>query len=212
MNWRLQSLAFVILLMACSYCSADTMWATPSAGAISVTGTLSNPNDVIEYTFNVSAASNVSLQSFSYGGGTNAAGQTISAGGFEIGELALFGPASGGSQLLAEFTQGTNLGCGAGGAATDGSGYCGDIAGTASLAAGTYTVALTAFANLTNGLSLADGFTGGGDFTTNGDTLNPDYAFDITGQNVSPVPEPATLLMLGSGLVLASRKLRKRAR
>ena len=170
---------------------------------------MSNPNNVIQYTFDVTALSNVSFQTWSYGGGMNAAGQTINPGGFLIQELALFGPASGGSQLLSEFTQGTDTGCGP--AATDASGYCGDIAGTMSLGPGVYTLALMAFGNYPNGLSLLDGFTGGGNFSTYGDTLTQNYALDITGPNVAPIPEPATLVLLGSGLLVASLKLRKRA-
>ena len=96
MNWRPQYLVVAMVLMAYSFCYADTISVTSLPSSISVTGSLSNPNDVILYTFDVTAQSSVSFQTWSYGGGTNAAGQTISAGGFLIQELALY---SGGSEL-----------------------------------------------------------------------------------------------------------------
>jgi hypothetical protein len=55
-----------------------------SAGSISsFTGTLSSPEGVFETTFNLTAADTVTIQTWGFGGGTNAVGQVIPAGGFD---------------------------------------------------------------------------------------------------------------------------------
>jgi hypothetical protein len=51
------------------------------ASVISYTGTLSSSTDVFETTFTLTSPATIELQSLGFGGGTNASGQIISAGG-----------------------------------------------------------------------------------------------------------------------------------
>jgi hypothetical protein len=60
---------------------------SPSAHAnisfISDAGTLLNPESAFQQTFTLSSASTIEVQTWGFGGGVNAAGQTISPGGFD---------------------------------------------------------------------------------------------------------------------------------
>src|SRR5262252_8026492 len=58
---------------------------TTGSGAISCTGTIDTPEDVFLKSFTVPGGSSlaVTVQTFGFGGGTNAAGTVISAGGFD---------------------------------------------------------------------------------------------------------------------------------
>src|ERR1017187_4495706 len=49
----------------------------------SFTGTLATPESVFEQVFTLSAPANLEIQTWSFGGGTNAAGTPILAGGFD---------------------------------------------------------------------------------------------------------------------------------
>jgi len=53
------------------------------ASQFSFEGTSTNDNDVQFFNFNILSATTITLQTFGYGGGINAAGQTILPGGFE---------------------------------------------------------------------------------------------------------------------------------
>jgi hypothetical protein len=144
--------------------------------------------------FTVASASAMQAITFSYGGGTNAAGMSIAEGGFEP-YLSLFDPSG---NFLASTFFGTT--CPAGANTNSISGQCFDVlldGGT--LAAGNYQIAISAFENLSlaeNGGSgtLADGFTGLGNLNT-GENLN--YAFDIILSPTSAVPEPGPLSLVG---------------
>ncbi len=191
------------------------------ADSVSYTGTLASSTDVVEETFTLSSSATIGLQTWGFGGGTNAAGDVISAGGTDP-FLAIFsGTGSGATILTDAFSNpyGTSLdlsnygnpsfvGCGPAGAPViGGSTQCGDITMTLpSLAPGTYTVVLSdgqyisnaVFDNGTLGGAFSD-FTGGlfCNVDINGaacpDPLGGAYAFDITGLPgaTSPVPEPA---------------------
>jgi hypothetical protein len=191
------------------------------ADFLSFTGTLPSSTAVVEKTFTLSSAATIGLQTWGFGGGTNAAGTLILPGGTDP-FLAIFSGTGASATILTDGASnpfGTSLdlsnygnpnfvGCPPAGAPTiGGSPQCGDITMTLpSLAAGTYTVVLsdgqyTPFAVGDLG-TLGEGFS---DFTAgafcnvliNGvdcpDPLGGAYAFDITGlpSGVATVPEPA---------------------
>ena len=136
---------------------------------------MTTANDVLQFNFTVTAELEITLRTYSYAGGTNAAGQTITSGGFDP-ILALFNAAGllidqdddGGSNVPADPTTGSHY----------------DTFLQALLPAGTYTVAVSAFSNFANGPTLADGFEGGGGL--NGRT--PDFAFDVLGADTATGP------------------------
>jgi len=190
----------------------------------SFVGSLSSPQDSIEFAFTLPVPGTVTLQTYGFGGGTNAAGAVISPGGTDP-FLAIFLGTGSGATILTDGSgdpYGTSLdlsnygnpdfvGCGpAGTPSIGGSPQCGDISMTIpSLAVGSYTVVLSdgqyvANAVFDNG-SLGEGFA---DFTGNAfcnisingvDCPNTSgaYALDIT----TPVPETGTLALLGSILI-----------
>src|SRR5262245_35968039 len=74
------AVAFAAILACTNPAKADNF---------SFTGSFAVDNDVQLFNFSVMAPSNVTLRTWSYAGGTNAAGQLIAAGGFDP-ILALF--------------------------------------------------------------------------------------------------------------------------
>src|SRR5438309_8531640 len=77
---------FAIILTAATLALSG---APAAAANFSYTGTLSNPDQVLLFDFVVGAPSTVTLRTYSYAGGTNAAGTVIPRGGFDP-ILALF--------------------------------------------------------------------------------------------------------------------------
>ena len=198
-----------------------------SASTLSYTGSLdpNNPNDVFLTTFSLASVADLHLQTWGYGGtagapgGTNAAGTVILAGGFDP-YLSLFAGAGPNATFLASNDDG---GCGPASPAP----VCEDsILDFISLAAGSYTIALT----LPNNYSIAEnygmGVLGDGFINLQGDYYDlasdsirsSNYAVDITssadlvgeGNPTSPVPEPASLGLVASGLLAAAAGMRRR--
>ena len=124
------------------------------ADSFSYTGILATPTDVFSQSFSLSGASIVTIQTYGFGGGTNAAGTVIAPGGFDP-LIALFSGIATSATILTDsggnpIVSADNLslftpGCPPAGLVTVGTvaGVCGDDTLTASLAAGTYTLLLT---------------------------------------------------------------------
>lgn len=168
-----------------------------------------NPNDVFITSFTLAAPGAVTIQTWSFGGGTNAAGALIAAGGFDP-YASLFVGAGAGATFLMSNDDGL---CPPGHAAP----ACADSTiTTGPLAVGTYTLALTlpfnfSFAENSGSGTLGDGFIGLDASFDDGScaaTCSSAYAVDIS--HALPAPEPATLALFGAGLaLLAVARLRR---
>lgn len=195
----------------------------------SYTGTLSTPEDVFETTFTLTSPATVTFQTWGFGGGTNAAGTVIPAGGFDP-LIALFtGPVAtatmdvdGSGNPLADADSLSNPpwsyvgNCPlAGSVAIGGDEDCGDDFMQVALSAGVYTLVLSDASYIPgavfDGGALSEGFVDltGGVFQTcdpNANaciTPNGNYALDITTTGaVSSTPEPPAFSLLGIGLAV----------
>lgn len=162
----------------------------------SFTGNFSNDDDVAFFDFSIAgAATNVTLQTLGYAGGTNSDGDNIAAGGFDP-ILSLFD-----SSGLLLFVNDDNLG----GAIDPATNAAFDSLLDVLLAPGDYTLALSQYDNFAVGPALNNGFSGAAttgyvDFT--GDTRTSFFAVDILNVESAAqrVPEPTILWLFGAGL------------
>ena len=206
---RLTKMLIAVLALSVSsvVCRADNF---------SFTGNFTGINDVQLFTFTVGATSNVTLVSYGYAGGTNSAGTVIAEGGFDP-ILALFqgtGPSAvyvgqnddGGSSVPADSVTGAHYDT---------------YLNLTGLTAGEYTVSIQDYSNFANGPTLGDGFSGGaltgGTFRdATGHDRNGNWAFDVLGVEsastppTSPVPEPSSIVLLGTGLAGLVTAVRRR--
>jgi PEP-CTERM motif len=237
---------------------ADSSSCGTTGTTISCTGNLSAPESVFMETF-TSGGTTLDIQTFSYGGGTNAAGMVIPAGSF-MPLIALYTSTGAivpvdyvldvtGTQVVSDTYNplGTNPAASADslvyvsppltpltGASLSGlcppgnivGGQCGDSTlNITGLPIGSYTLVLTDAFNQPfsvnpgppTSVNLSDGFADltGGSFTFCASTSNPpcgNFAVDISPVVATVVtPEPTTLLLFGSGLLVVSWRSRKRA-
>ena len=215
-------------------CGSGASCVTMAAG-VSATGMFGLPEDVFLEQFTLAASSVVTVQTFGFGGGMNAAGATIPSGGFDSLVALFSGPQtsasilmSGGNSIASDpATTQFFPGCPPAGTVAIGTeSICGDNKLSATLAAGSYTLLLSdadyePFAfnpgdptpqDLTSALSYGD--LTGGVFQTCNDhgfciTPNGDFAVDLLFTSAA-IPEPGTLLLLGSGLAALAWQRRRR--
>jgi hypothetical protein len=195
-----------------------------SGGTISYTGTLVSPEDASTViTVTLASGGTLGLETYGFGGGTNAASAVIPAGGFDpfVGVFAGTGSGAifidGTSDLLSNYSPG----CPPAGMVNIGGLVCGDVTLSETLSAGTYTVLLTDGAYIPNAVyetngTLGDGFT---DFNTTDSgtkciTPTANWALDITtpGTTSTAAPEPGGLCAIGLGLIAWSVAWRRRGR
>ena len=178
-----------IVVAACVAGSAN-------AGDFSFTGNFEHDDEVQEFQFTVvERVADVTLRTWSYAGGTNAAGAVIAAGGFDP-IITLF--SAGGYRITWNDDDGTSW----------------DSLISSSLAAGDYTATLTQNDSFARGRTPADGF--GGSSHTNFSGRDAHWALDILNADsaslgatyISPIPEPESyaLLLAGLGLVAIMKK------
>ena len=198
-----------LLRLAIGASALALLGAPAMAADLSFTGSLSDPNQVQLFNFTVGSASNVTLRSLSYAGGTNAAGTVISRGGFDP-ILALFD--SNGALINQNDDGGLNVPVDP---VTDRR-Y--DVYLNQLLNPGNYTVSVMAYSNFPAGSNLSNGFQGGGSFVDfSGNQRTNAWAFDIlnvaSATQVGAVPEPGTwaLMLLGFGAVGYSMRRGRRA-
>jgi hypothetical protein len=150
----------------------------------------------------------ITLETWSFAGGVNAAGQTIPAGGFAP-VLSLFDS----SGNLLSFDNGGVVPGACGPRGIDPvTGFCLDAYINGLFSAGDYTAVLTEWDNTPNGPTLGDGFVeqGNGNFTGGPFLLNAgtsfqrtgNWALDIPGDPPTAAPEPASVLLTTVPLAL----------
>jgi hypothetical protein len=150
------------------------------ANGISCTGTFVVPEDVFTDTFTLAGPSTITVQTYGFGGGTNAAGTVISPGGFDSLVAFFSGPANNATLLTysnsnpiasADDLSTFSPGCPPAGLVNVlGVPTCGDNLVTASLGPGTYTLLLTDAFNLP--LSVDPGLPGALNLTNSSDYLD----------------------------------------
>jgi hypothetical protein len=175
------------------------------ATTLSYSGNLTADDSIAAFNFVVPTSGLVTVQTFSYAGGTNGASAVIAAGGFDP-SFSLF---DAGGLLIGAQDDATPL---CNNVANDPvTNECFDIFFQATLAAGTYLGVITQFDNVANGPNFSDGFTQAGNpfFTAafgcepgqfcdvDADGRTSFWAADVTVPTVVPLPAAGWLLLSG---------------
>jgi hypothetical protein len=176
------------------------------AGSFSFSGTLNSRDDLALFRFSVNPGDLITLRTFGYAGGLNAAGGPIPDGGFDPA-IAIFTVDA--PQFLLTLDDAGHCG-GSFVGADPATGLCLDSElEDLSLPAATYLVSLTQSDHLPIGPTLSDGFTPGTafgptefvDFT--GSVRTGNWALDILGaSSAAQVPEPGSSRLLVLGMLL----------
>lgn len=171
----------------------------------SFTGNFATDDDVQFFDFSVGETSDVTLRTWSYAGGTNAAGVVIPAGGFDP-ILALFDSAG---VLIGQNDDGFDDEFGEFGIPLvpedPVTGAAFDTFLSLTLSPGDYTVSVMQFSNFAIGPTLGDGFEGSrtiGFVDDDGNIRTSFWAFDILNvEEAVVIPEPSSVLLAAIGLI-----------
>ncbi|MET0180695.1 MAG: DVUA0089 family protein, partial [Novosphingobium sp.] len=163
--------------------TGGTTGGTTATSGFSFVGMLMTPSDVLLFDFAVDAASTVTLRTYSYAGGINAAGQVIARGGFDP-ILSLYNAE--GVRIAQNDDGGSNV------PADSVSGLRYDTFLTQEVAAGSYKVAVTVFPNFAPN-NLSGTYAGATTFAdTTGASRTPAFAFDVLGAQTATGPGTQT--------------------
>lgn len=178
------------------------------AGSFSFTGSLMRDDSVELFSFTLASNSTVILQTCSYAGGPNQSGTVVPRGGFDP-ILSIFNSVG---ELIHENDDGyANV------PADSATGRHWDSYIRTTLAAGTYTVALTQYENFPNGPNLGNGFSkvgqpqftsafgclNGGFCDRTGNNRTANWEFDIIdAASASAAPEPTIPALIVTGIAI----------
>jgi hypothetical protein len=213
------------LLCAVSVCLLAV--GTLSAANFSFTGIFGQDDQLEVFLFS-NPSGTVTLRTWSYAGGTNAAGQVIPSGGFDP-VLSLY-DATGGLNALSPLIDFNNDGPGVATDPATGNAFDSLITILGLNPVGTYALVLSENDNIPAGGTFGDGFTraGQGNFTSSFGCGGPafcdvtpaqrngNWAVDILGvrtatdTNGPTVPEPGSMLLLGAGMTALAVLRRRR--
>jgi hypothetical protein len=183
------------------------------ASNFSFTGNFLLDNDLQKFIFTIASPGTVTMQTWSFAGGTNINGSLVPAGGFAP-VLALFDSTG---TIVGNFDEGGTPPSACGPRNIDAaSGLCLDAFLSDSLVAGTYTLILSQQDNIPLSAFLSDGYQHDGDPNFAGgfndfgfqrtsrwevDIVHVDSAHEVTG-----APEPGSALGMLTGLIWMMRK------
>lgn len=181
---------FATAMLGITAMTAGAILGSAPAYGASFTGALATENDIYWVFFSSDGTSTIKFKSYGYDGGTNAAGTTIAAGGFDP-ILTLFDPADN----WYEEQNGTPSGLK-------------DFDFERVLPAGNYRAVISVFENFSlPGNNFSDGFLGS---NLGFDGRTSAYAFDVVTLPATAVPEPSSLIgtaVAGFAVLRLKRKL-----